>query len=279
MTVTVVTGKMGAGKNLYACAEIEKYGRMGRRCVANFRVDLSPLFSWWERMLLHRKVPRVELISARPTYAELRELGRGGKREDVAGLLVLDETGPLFNARSWQEKDRGSVVDWLLHTRKLGWDVLLIVQNVSLIDKQIRTAVIEMAVTVRRLDKLKVLGLVRLPRVHVATERYGCEPNAVRSSVRMFRGGRYFNAYDTQELLSDAAAVDGHSGAGAAARDERLQPALLPVPKGVHSVKCPPPRDALSAAFLDIAIGLGVLRTDLPEGYLRERGLVLAQRS
>lgn len=266
MTVTVVTGKMGAGKNLYAVARLEEYARQGRRCAANFRVNLGGLLSWWER-LLGRRIGRVETLSAQPTYDELRELGRGGKREDIAGLLVLDECAALFNARAWQDRDRGNVIKWLLHTRKLGWDVLLIVQNAALIDKQIRIAVVEMAVNVRRLDKLKVLGILKLPRIHVATERYGTEANAVRASVRAFRGNRYFSVYDTQELIIESHAADGDSAEADCARHERGRPPVVPVPQGVRSPRCPVPADALGAAFLDIAVRLGVLRSVLPPDY------------
>lgn len=262
---------MGSGKTLYAVQLAEQYARQGRRVVANFKINLASLFSWWERILLRRKVPRVERISAVPSYGELRELGRGGKREDVAGLLILDECALLFNARAWQDRERGSVIGWLLHTRKLGWDVIIIVQNAALIDKQIRVAVIEMAINVRRLDKLKLLGVIRLPRMHVATERYGTEPNAVRCAVRMFRGNRYFRAYNTQEMLISHKSGDV-SPEATRARDEHAARRVA-VPEGVRAVPCPAPTDPLAAAWFDIGCRLGVMRTDLPEGYLREREL------
>ena len=201
MTITAITGKVGSGKNLYCIEIIQRYAMEGRRVAANFKVDLSPIQPLWHR-ILRRPVAQVERLPGRPTYADVKALGKGGAREHVAGLLVLDEVGPLLNARTWQDKDRQQFIDWLLHSRKLAWDVLLIVQNIGLVDKQIRVAVVESLVTCKRLDRIKVLGLP-LPRVHLAVERYGTEPQAPVAQRRFFRGSRYFHCYDTTELIGD----------------------------------------------------------------------------
>lgn len=218
MAITAITGKVGAGKNLYAIQRIMEYAFEGRRVVANFRLDLTSLQPMLQR-LLGRDCPSCELLPGRPTYDDLRALGKGGPREHRSGLLVLDECGPLFNARTWQDKDRAKVIDWFLHSRKLAWDCLLIVQNIQLVDKQIRVAVIESCVTVRRMDRLRFLG-VPLPRVHLAIERYGTEPAAPIARRSVFRGTRFFNAYDTTELVGEDLAdspEDGEAGSGEAA--------------------------------------------------------------
>lgn len=201
MTILAVTGKVGSGKNLYAIQRIRDYAYQGRRVVANFKVDLWPAHPFLKR-LLGRPAPVVERIPGRPTYEDVRRLGKGGPGEHKAGLLVLDETGPLLNARSWQDADRQKFIDWLLHSRKLAWDVLLLVQNITIIDKQIRTAVIESLVTCKRMDRLKVPVLkIPLPRVHLAIERYGTEINAPVAERTFYRGAQYFKCYDTTELV------------------------------------------------------------------------------
>lgn len=196
-----LTGKVGSGKNLFALALIEKYAFQGRRVVANFGTNLAPLLTWWDRVR-GRTVPVVEQLPGRPSYEDIQALGKGGPREHRAGLLVLDECGPLLNAREWQDKSRGQFIDWLLHSRKLAWDVVLIVQNIGIVDKQIRISCIESLITVRRMDRLKWMGL-RLPRMHLAVERYGTEMHAPIAERTFFRGSRYFKCYDTTELLGE----------------------------------------------------------------------------
>lgn len=199
--ITAITGKVGSGKNLYSMVVIQEYLLKGRRVVANFGVKPAELMPPMHK-LFKKPVPEMEFIQGRPDYETLRSLGRGGPREHRAGLLVLDEVGPLLNARTWQDKDRQKFIDWLLHSRKLAWDVILIVQNIGLVDKQIRTAVIESMVTCKRMDRLKMLG-IPLPRVHMAVERYGTEPNAPISGRRVYQGNRYFKAYDTTAMVSE----------------------------------------------------------------------------
>lgn len=225
MTIIAVTGKVGAGKNLWAIERIQHYALQGRRVAANFRVDLSPIQPMLHK-LTRRPLAEVEQLPGRPSYEDIRKLGKGGPREHRAGLLVLDEVGPLLNARTWQDKDRQQFIDWLLHSRKLAWDCLLIVQNIGLIDKQIRVAVIESMVTVRRFDRLRFLGMP-LPRLHMAVERYGTEPTAPIAQRRFFRGSRYFNCYDTTELVGEVQEPEPDKGEAVAA--EPLPPAPRPI--------------------------------------------------
>ena len=62
----------------------------------------------------------------------------------------------FFNSRDWQTPERQEVIKWLLHSRKLGWDVILIVQDITLLDKQIRLALCEHVVIVKRLDRIGI---------------------------------------------------------------------------------------------------------------------------
>ena len=71
-------------------------------------------------------------------------------------LVVLDECGTWLNTREWQDKSRQNLIDWMLHSRKKGWDIILIVQDLALIDKQVRTALCEFVVICRRLDRLSM---------------------------------------------------------------------------------------------------------------------------
>lgn len=202
--ITAITGKVGSGKNLLTVQRMYEYARRGRRVVANFHVDFAPVVPFWWSWV-GREVPKVEQLPGRPTVADVLALGKGGVGEHEAGLLVLDEVGPLLNSRTWQQSDRAEFIDWLLHSRKLAWDIFLIVQHIGIVDKQIRTAVVESMVTCKRFDRLRVpLIRVPLPRVHMAVERYGTEPTAPIAQREFYRGDRFFRCYDTTEIVGQA---------------------------------------------------------------------------
>jgi len=201
MAVYILTGKLGSGKSLAAAGRAREYGIQGRRVVANFHLDLSSCAKVRSSKLAKAFV---EVIPARPSSQDLYSLGRGGAGEHDAGLLILDECGTFLNARQWNGEDRQRVVEWFLHSRKMAWDVILIVQHQSMLDKQIREAMGEFLVTVRRLDKMKVPVLswfvpgIKLPQVHIAQVRYGLGPNDMTAEHWIFRGKDLYPCYSTE---------------------------------------------------------------------------------
>jgi len=251
--IRVITGKVGAGKNLYAIQQIVRRAYAGRNVACNFRTMIEngrPLL----HRILRRPVPVVRQIPSRPASSDLYSLGVGGPTEDEAGYLVLDEVGPLLNTRTWQKDgaERMRVIDWLLHSRKLRWDVDLIVQSEKLLDKQLRDAVIESKIIVKRLDRLRLLKLP-LPKMHLAIERYGLDLNAPVAGREFFRGRHYYDCYDTSELLM---------GEGGACLPE-LGGASLTVPAGVTSPPCPVPDTDLQRFMRDVSLEFGLCRSVL----------------
>ncbi|MCK5616653.1 hypothetical protein KAR91_83100, partial [Candidatus Pacearchaeota archaeon] len=125
----------------------------------------------------------------------------------------LDECGTWFNSRQWGDKSRQAMIDWLLHSRKQGWDVIFIVQNVTLIDKQARLALGEHVVYCRRTDRLNIPvvgslfkllwgGKLPLPRVHLGVVKYGLLPTSLSVDTWVLTGNRLFQAYDTKQSFS-----------------------------------------------------------------------------
>lgn len=198
----LITGKLGSGKSLYAVQMAWKYFAEGRRVVANFPIDFS------SRKQRH---PRncLEVIPDLPTADDLQNLGRGGENEHSAGLIIIDEGARWLNSRDWNGQDRQKTIDWLLHSRKRGWDVALIIQHHNMLDKQAREGLAEMHVVCRRLDRVKIAG-IRLPHIHVATTYYGIHtggtnapPKAESAWYRPQEWGQY---YDTSAEFADSRA-------------------------------------------------------------------------
>ncbi|WP_051235431.1 zonular occludens toxin domain-containing protein [Marinimicrobium agarilyticum] len=207
MSVYIVTGKLGNGKTLVTVGRIRDALHQGRRIATNLDLNLHHLVG--------RTAKNVDVlrIPDKPTVEDLNALGKGYDgpyNEDKFGVLVLDECGTWFNSRNWQDKTRGAVNDWFLHARKLGWDVYIIIQDLSLLDSQAREAIAELIVYCRRLDKLRLPFFGRLlklftgynltmPRLHRAKVTYADDD--LISDVWWYRGNDLFQAYDTQQVF------------------------------------------------------------------------------
>lgn len=217
MAVFSVEGKLGTGKTKFCVWRAQDAVKAGRIVASN--VDIQP------HLLNPRKPGRIIRIPDKPTSADLYAIGHGNPdsyEEDRNGVLILDELGTWLNARSFQDKDRAGVLDWLIHARKLGWDVYLIVQDAGMIDKQVREALIEYQVKCMRMDKVRIpflghiTGLFKdrwayLPKFHLATARVGTGQGAVVAERWQYLGNNLHAAYDTRQLFSSSYPHGPHS--------------------------------------------------------------------
>ncbi len=214
MAVYVVTGKLGGGKSIMSVARIQE--RLNKGCKVATNLDLNLV------ALLGRKSKkcRVLRVPDKPCLDDLLAIGKGnltlGKPifdESKNGLLVLDECGTWFNSRSWNDKGRQEIINWLLHARKLGWDIIFIVQHLSIIDKQARLTLAEHVVFCKRTDRIMIpiIGTlikaftgnaVRLPKVHMGIVKYGDEQNALTVDRWSCWGAGLYSAYDTRQVFS-----------------------------------------------------------------------------
>ena len=181
-SVYFLTGKLGSGKTLTAVGKIREAFQRGVPVATNLDINLK------EMLGKDKRNTRLYRIPDKPVVEDLAILGSANKTYDVTkdGLIVLDECGTWFNSRTWNDKNRQKLIDHLLHIRKLGWDVIFIVQDISIVDKQARLALAEHTVFCRRLDRMQVpilstlvwfftLGQGRLPfpKLHIGIVKYG----------------------------------------------------------------------------------------------------------
>ena len=185
MPVYSVEGKLGTGKTKFAVWQAVRYLSAGRLVASNVDLELDRLPVRGQVRKSYVRVPD------KPTAADLVAIGSGNSSydEDRNGLLILDELGSWLNARAFQDSGRAAVLDWLIHSRKYGFDVYLIVQDSLMIDKQVREALIEYRVRTMRGDKVRIPlvgGLLNdlfggrvgyFPKLHFAVSRLGsgCE--------------------------------------------------------------------------------------------------------
>lgn len=203
----LVTGKKGSGKSLFCVGVIRDALADGKRVATNLDIDLSKLCKPDSRLTLLR-------VPDRPTAADMEALGRGqdGVAEDRNGLIIIDEAGAFLNARSWGDKERQPLLDWLVHSRKYGWDTYFIAQGIEQLDKQIRTTLLEYRVGVTRTDKwpipvvtplVKALSGIHitLPKMHIGTVRHGMERDSLIVDRRFYMAKELYPAYSTQQVF------------------------------------------------------------------------------
>lgn len=203
-----VTGKKGSGKTLFACGLVRDALRIGRRVATN--IDIRPeAFGRPHCKSVFFRLPD------RPCVDDFEAIGRGqeGVTEDENGIIVLDETSTFFNTRAYGDKSRQPMLDWLVHSRKYGWDVYYLCQGLGQIDKQLRESMIEYHITVKRTDKWPIpfitplseaLGFrIGFPRMHVGIIRHGVQHDALLVGRKWYRGKDLYSAYDTQQVFLD----------------------------------------------------------------------------
>jgi hypothetical protein len=207
-----ITGKKGNGKSLVAVARIQDYLKKGLPVATNLDLKLHNLVG------KDNKTARVIRIPDHPTGADLAILGVANKtpNEELNGILVLDEMAIWSNSRDFKAANRQTLIDWLVQARKDGWDCYYLVQEINMVDKQIREGLFEHVVQCRRMDRLTIPilnGLSKfflgrkasMPRVHIGFVRYGDGGSASLVVDRwVYRGTQYFSSYNTkQKFRSD----------------------------------------------------------------------------
>jgi hypothetical protein len=207
MPVFSVEGKLGTGKTKFCIWRAQDAIRTGRKVASN--VDIAP------HLLNPLKPGKIIRIPDKPTAEDLEAMGHGNPDsydEEKNGVLILDELGTWLNSRSYQDPQRAGILDWLIHARKHGWDVYLIVQDANMIDRQVREALIEYQIKCMRMDRVRIpiighfTGLIKdrwayLPKFHLATSRVGIGVNAVIAERWQFVGTSLHAAYDTRQIF------------------------------------------------------------------------------
>ncbi|MCV2216218.1 zonular occludens toxin domain-containing protein [Thauera sp. Sel9] len=205
MSDYLVTGKKGNGKSLVCVGRIREAILQGRVVATNLDLYLEHLLP------VHYKRARVIRLPDFPSREDLEIIGSGNPSsedgivdESRNGLVVLDELAIFLNARTFQDKRRSGLLEWLVHSRKLGWDTYLIAQHPNQIDKQIREAMAEYHVICRRMDKIKIPFIpIKMPRLHVGFVRYGMERDSILAERWAFRGNSLFRGYDTRQRFME----------------------------------------------------------------------------
>ena len=150
MSVFIVSGHLGGGKTLWAVKKARDYLGNQKRVASNITFSVDKLCKHDNKMS-YIKLPLI------PRGSDLHDLGRayeGDYDESKNGLVILDEAGTWLNSHDWKDKDRRELFRWITHARKLGWDVILIIQDYNSLDRQIKDSVSEIVVKTAHANRI-----------------------------------------------------------------------------------------------------------------------------
>lgn len=197
MAVEFVTGKLGSGKSLYAIRRIQAHLKQGLRVATN--LDLYP-----ENLTRYDNTSAPIRIPDRPRLDDLDFLGTGCDAYDEKrfGLLVLDECSHFLNARTWNQKDRAELLNWFTMARKLRWHILFLVQDIDMMDKQVRNALCQYLVVCRDMSSVKLFK-VSLPKSHLVLKFFGDTTSSPVVDRHFFRAAELYKGYDTEQVFHE----------------------------------------------------------------------------
>ncbi|WP_105188900.1 zonular occludens toxin domain-containing protein [Pseudoalteromonas sp. T1lg48] len=219
MSCWFIEGRRGGGKSKYAVRMIRGRLRNGRAVATNLNLNLDKLVPGGKTPVIRLPDrPRSEdFLALGKAYPELDPDKPETYDESKFGLVVVDEMLVSFNSRGWKDKDRQACVDWFVQSRKFGWHLVFIGQDVEAVDKQLRQALITeiyscrastaifgrgMANTIiQLLAKLFTLGK-GIPKFHVCRFYDGQQLKRKSDGVEYFRLNELHSCYQTGQQFN-----------------------------------------------------------------------------
>lgn len=150
--IELYTGFVGSGKSYHATRRgciIADAPAGNRWVVANF--PIKPKKKFVAKVPYFGKKVKEPFNKPRWIYKDNDELTvdfliqtsheKGFYGKEGSALLIIDEAGIMFNSRDWNVKpeERKGWIKFLAQSRKFGYDVVFVVQDVRMIDRQIRS--------------------------------------------------------------------------------------------------------------------------------------------
>lgn len=207
MSVVAYVGVPGSGKSLHVMRDVYWYGKRSDALImCNF--DVNPPRGFRASFC---RLPSGEVAFEDVMRGVLEWLNAGNvvTREGQI-LVVIDEAQITFNNREWNKQGRAAWIRLFIQHRKLGLRFVLVVQDLNMLDKQIR-AVVETCGHHMRVNSYGWLGslvsllsfgrpvcmcIYRLPF-------YGSTKAGIVGRELVTGKRRLYRMYDTHTLFSD----------------------------------------------------------------------------
>lgn len=223
--IYLYTGTPGSGKSLHVAKLIYTLLYRDKPVICNFEINTQYVKHPEQFLLLENEDLTPDRLRA---YA--REYFAGKRIKEGAITLVIDECQMMFNAREWGKGNRSEWNKFFQVHRHFGYDIILVAQFDTMIDRQIRSLV-EYETIHRCVSNFGLKGkifswLLLAPTLFMAVQRW--YPMKERIGSNLFRlEKRYYRLYDTFLSFDGGKQTDTADGSGAVA------PAMSPEPPAV----------------------------------------------
>lgn len=128
-------GLPGSGKSYEAVLRILENLKLGRVIYTNIEGLDDP--GCREMIKIQTGLNDFQLAT-QLNYISDSEITTKYKQAVQGSMIVIDECHELINARNWQSDENADFSKWAARHRKLGYDVLLLTQNIEKIDSHVR---------------------------------------------------------------------------------------------------------------------------------------------
>lgn len=198
--INLFTGTPGSGKSLDMARFIFSFNRQKKPVICNFEIDKKKL----KYPDLFFFVDNIDLtVDYLVDFA--KNYYNDGKVKESSIILVVDECQMMFNSRDWSKPDRQAWNKFFQIHRHYGFDIYLVTQFDSMIDKQIRSLV-EYNYIHRKVKNFGLKGyflsvLFLAPSLFVSIKYW--YPMKEKISSEFFRGRKkLYSLYNTFDLSS-----------------------------------------------------------------------------
>lgn len=198
--INLFTGTPGSGKSLDMARFIFSFNRQKKPVICNFEIDKKKL----KHPDLFFFVDNIDLtVEFLVDFA--KNFYKDGKVKESSIVLVVDECQMMFNSRDWSKPDRQAWNKFFQIHRHYGFDIYLVTQFDSMIDKQIRSLV-EYNYIHRKVKNFGLKGyflsfLFLAPSLFISIKYW--YPMKEKISSEFFRGRKkLYSLYDTFDLSS-----------------------------------------------------------------------------
>ena len=133
MSIFMFTGTPGSYKSYHSTEDIISYLKSGKNVISNYPVNYQNVLKNIKGEFIY-----IDNLSLTPRYLIEFAKEHHKKNDKCQTLVVIDEASIIFNSREFNSKDRIEWIKFLSNHRHLNYNVILITQQDTMLDKQIR---------------------------------------------------------------------------------------------------------------------------------------------